>query len=175
MKKLLTTLLFAAVMAISYHANAVTATYTLAGGIDCDDPLISTCWDGVPGVAPDYLNINNNFNAANISAITGVGVLYETFKNESPYDADLVFNVGTSADFFYVKDGSNDPKWYIFDLRPMSDNVWDGTITLTGTWFGKPKETIEGIDGPISHVTGVEKNEVVRPNITSYWMWFIRF
>jgi hypothetical protein len=69
---------------------------------------------------------------------------YTTTFNGDLSGGTIVYNPpGDTAEdaFLLVKDGAQDPAWYLFDL-----SGWDGeeTITLSGFWPG---------EGAISHVT----------------------
>jgi hypothetical protein len=69
-----------------------------------------------------------------------------TFTNEPDDPADALIDyiggpfLSSASKFLLVKDGNNDPGWYLFDI-----SVWNGTddLVLTGFWPGK---------GAISHV-----------------------
>ena len=153
MKRLLTTLLFATMLAISYHASAavVSINYSPAG-------------------ADHQGNSPNNPNALDISNIVGVAGLTLLFKSDVDggaeegteavwYDAFFANNgkdatikpaysnhhpSGTTIEcpecFLLVKDGNNDPIWYIFDISDW--NGWD-ELEMTDFWVG---------NGSISHV-----------------------
>ena len=110
----------------------------------------------------------NNPDAADVSSIVGVtveeyykqnvgggeegsfaGSYSTTFDNTptDPQDATITYVPGTTAltcpeCFLLIKDGNQDPIWYIFDIG----DTWNGTdtITLTGFW---PNQ------GAISHVS----------------------
>lgn len=151
------------VFAVSLEARAATITFTgdLDGGLlDCSTK--SYCWDGDDGGYGS--GDNSNFDASDIDAIVGTTGLVETLKEEAPYNSGLVFDVGTGAEYFYVKDGSHVPKWYVFDLTVAANwtdvTPWDGTVTLEGEWFGTP---LEGNEGPISHVAAYGVSTVPVP------------
>ncbi len=85
-----------------------------------------------------------------------------TFTNSSsdPEEAEIVYNGGDSAScptcMLLVKDGNQDPAWYLFDLS----SIWDGmeTINLLGFW---PQQ------GAISHVSlyGNDTKTVAEPHV----------
>ena len=123
----------------------------------------------------------NNPDAADVSAIVGLSVdlLYKdnvggveeglpnfmasyetTYSNSStdPSDALLSYiggNVMMDADWLIVKDGSQDPSWYLFDL-----SSWDGLeeIQMINFWPAQ---------GAISHISvfGNDSTTVPEPSI----------
>ena len=78
-----------------------------------------------------------------------------------PADATITYTggdiVGSPAQLL-VKDGNQDPAWYLFDLAPGMS--WNGmeTLDLTGFWPGK---------GAISHVTLYGSRETPIPEPTT--------
>ena len=139
MKTLLTTLIATGILAFGTAASAVTMTLSgddaLGVSLDCESH--PWCIDGNDTGVGTY-NVNSNFDATIIADITGFTSVVEVHKDEDPYLGGLTFDVGITSDIFYIKDGSNAPKWYIFDISSIANTVdnWDGTVTLTGTWFG---------------------------------------
>ena len=163
--KYLPALIVVAIFAFAVSAEAATMEIdgSLGGIMDCVDK--SYCWDGNDPIDVDpAFYVNSNFDADGIADITGTSGLIEIFKDDDPYVGGLTFNVGTDADYLYIKEGSNEPKWYVYDLGYMTNwpaNAnWDGTVTLVGEWFGKPYEDGEG---PISHVAAYGVSAVPVP------------
>jgi len=149
MFKILMTLTFVMVV-VQAHALTITPD-------DCTDAY--PCWQGT---SP------NNPKADDISDITGVADLVELYKDNvgggeegfyapfyeteysntptDPMDATITFmglepeNIDCPDCFLLLKDGNQDPIWYIYDI-----GSWDGmdTIFMTDFW---PNQ------GAISHV-----------------------
>ena len=84
---------------------------------------------------------------------------YDTVFNELDSDGDpngavITYNAGSDSIacpscYLLVKDGSNNPAWYLYDLDALViAAAWDGmeTITLSGFWSGA------GLKGAISNV-----------------------
>lgn len=139
------------------------AILVIAGSVLSSEALSIT-----PSSTPVWTGTNNsNLSETEISAIVGVNVtlLYThnegnneeggsfqgsydtTYDNEpnDPEDALIEYISGPSINsnriFLYVKDGNQDPAFYIFDI-----STWNGTddIDITGFW---PNQ------GAISHVS----------------------
>lgn len=129
-----------------------------------------------------------NPNATDIAGIVGVPSLIELYKQDvdealdegpfagsykteffndpdDPEDATITYVGGPVADAQYllVKDGDNDPSWYIFCL---DDFGWNGTdtIELTGFW---PDQ------GAISHVALYGASDTAVPEPTSIIAWLV--
>ena len=145
-KTLIASSILLAVVAVAPNASAVLIT-----------PSTTPVWTG---------SDNSNFNAAAITAIVGGSALTEVYKQNvggdetgsfassyatsfsntaaDPSDALIDYGSGSSISgssiFLYVKDGNQNPAYYIFDI-----STWNGTddLTLTGFW---PRQ------GAISHV-----------------------
>ena len=160
MKNSIKILIGLALAAITSQAQAIplTITPTEIDGVLCTS---TTCWSG---------NTPNNPDAADVSSIVGVANLVSlykadvadpvveegpfassydtTFSNSTtdPSDALIKYMAGSDSIsclecFLLVKDGNQDPIWYIFDI-----GSWNGTdsISIEGFW---PDQ------GAISHVT----------------------
>jgi hypothetical protein len=86
---------------------------------------------------------------------------YTTTYTGDPDAFEIVYNggnfVGPTA-YLLVKDGSNDPAWYLFDLTALG---WNGTDTIEGSGFWQAPAK-----GGISHVTlyGVDTPEELVPD-----------
>ena len=122
-----------------------------------------------PGTLPQWIgNDNSNLSASQIATIVGEGSLTEVYKKNvgggggedgsfassysttffnapnDPADALIDYISGPSITggsiYLYVKDGSQTPAFYIFDI-----STWNGTddLNLTGFW---PQQ------GAISHI-----------------------
>jgi hypothetical protein len=145
------------------NITKLTLAAVLAAGITFNAHAVSI----TPATIPQWTGTDNsNLDAAAISAIVGVtvGEVYKqdvggpesgsfagsyttTFSNSpgDPSDAliDYIGGAAITGDsiFLYVKDGNNDPAFYIFNITG-----WNGTddLVLTGFW---PE------NGAISHVT----------------------
>ena len=159
MRKLLTTLLFVTMMAISYHANAIAINNIDAGALDSDWVLDTNYWTGATG---PYSGDRANLNETEITEITGGGdTLLSLYKSDwegdrvttdsgiyansystlfnntflDPNDAVISLNLGgdlivCGTCYLYVKDGNHDPYWYVFDI-----GGWNGeTLDLDGFW-----------------------------------------
>ncbi len=131
-----------------------------------------------PSTMPQFTgNDNSNLNAAQITAIVGGGLLTEVYKQNvgeafdtglfalsyqttfsnaplDPQDADIDYVGGPTIPgqvFLYVKDGNQEPAFYIFDIT--SWNRVEG-LDLRGFW---PNQ------GAISHVTLLNRPGTVPP------------
>ena len=211
MKRLLTTLLFVTMVAISYHASAATVSpnggFNGAGCATQIDPVFNTpyevCWDGAGTTSPAafdaedvaaamcfefydtngdplYLNLLYKSNYDDGSESGTYQDNYSTAYSGDPNDAlitsgvtaaallgdeTLIADIATcAACFLYVKDGSNDPIWYIFDI-----STWDGVedLDLTDFWPQGVGEDGNPLGGAISHVAifGVEGDKGLIPPV----------
>lgn len=86
-------------------------------------------------------NVGDGFDTGSFA-----GSYDTTFPNLDPNDALIKWVTGTQSlvcgdCFLLVKDGANDPNWYVFDI-----SMWNGTddIVLSNFWTGT---------GAISHIT----------------------
>lgn len=137
-----------------------------------------------PDTIPQWTgNNNNSMSADEIAVLLGLplGTLDELYKQDvlgpesgdfagsyfteffndpdDPQDATITYEGGSFIEgdpiYLYVKDGRQEPAWYIFDLVALG---WDGieTIYITKFW---PNQ------GAISHVTilGGEQTQVPEP------------
>ena len=133
----------------------------------------TSCWTG---------STPNNPDAADVIGITGISGLIEVYKQDvgaandtgsfassyqttfnndplDPADALIEYLSGPSIScpecILLVKDGNQDPIWYLFDIGNV--NTWNGTddISLTAFW---PNQ------GAISHVS-IFSNTVPEPGI----------
>ena len=134
----------------------------------------------------------NNPDASDIETITGepAGTLEELYKQDQgqepndsgsysgsysttfsnapndPQDATITFDGGSSISgdplYLLVKDGNQDPIWYVFDLSDIDGQAWNGTdpLMLEGFWPAQ---------GAISHVAiyGAPSNGVPDGGATS--------
>ena len=168
MKKLLTTLLFATVMAISYHASAASvnpghwseiATSNNPASPTLDELVIAAGYSGT------FELLYKAKHAASDNPVNGTGqhaAFYETHFNDLNNDnnfesVDIYFRDHYSSNaiscgdcFLLVKDGKHDPAWYLFDIS----NWWNGTETLQMVDFWLDRE-VDGellTGGSISHV-----------------------
>ena len=66
--------------------------------------------------------------------------------------------------YLYVKDGKNDPSWYLFNISQGTENFWDGIdpLILSGFWEDNGEIVVQG---SISHVTifGWESSKGLTP------------
>jgi hypothetical protein len=129
-----------------------------------------------------------NPDAGDVATITGSGPLSELYKQDvggpesgdfassyttsfsntetDPQDALIVHDGGPSVTgpplFLLVKDGDQDPRWYIFDL--LKDELdWNGTddLELTGFWPNQGSISHVSIYGSEGQVPIPEPNTVV--------------
>ena len=162
MKNILIATIFSFICLYAIGAQALLITPSL-----CTDGTGPGCWYGDDPVNP---------KADDIEAIVGIGFdLVEVYKDNEggveegplqayynteyldspdPSNADITYT-GDSGDpsiscpecFLLVKDGNNDPRWYIFDLTSLAGLVdWNGTDTLELRDFWFPG------GGSISHI-----------------------
>ena len=102
-------------------------------------------------------------NALISSAVTGDMLIGDS--DIFPIEDRLINDIATcSVCFLYVKDGRNDPIWYIFDI-----STWNGTdnLNLTDFWPAGVDEDGKPLGGAISHVAiyGVEGNKGLIPPV----------
>ncbi len=142
-------MVFCALLAFATQAHALpitpdSPTPILMGGVDPSQSVLNAAIAGYIGSAVELYKAEHEEGV-----VTELGPLwasYETvFSNEpnDPSEATITYRGGPivgSPAYLVVKDGSNYPAWYLFDL-----GSWDGmeTLDLSGFW---PQQ------GAISHV-----------------------
>ena len=182
MKKLLTTLLFACVIAFSYHASAVTVTPdTCVTETDADNAGVSdwNCWTGSYDA--------NGITLGEAATMTGIADLVEFYKSDDAgwTDAETPVHVPQSesgtyqANYgttFYPSKDATDATIFREDVSDYIDCtacfifVKDGNMDPSwyliniGNWDGIESIYVEGFwpdNGAISHVTlyGIESDD----------------
>jgi hypothetical protein len=157
----LRSLITVALVMFSLEVQALVITTTTIGVDACDS---STCWSGTTPNNPDADDVSSITGVADLVSLykadvpdTGLitvesGLLTSSYETSfspvaDPLDPENAFISYVGEDyincpecFLVVKDGNNDPIWYIFDI-----GSWDGieAIEIQNFWPGQ---------GGISHV-----------------------
>ncbi len=156
MKNSIKILMGLALLAIGSQAQALVITPTTIDGVLCTDGV--DCWSGSVPNNPDADSVMTETGASDLVSLYKANVgdpvveegafssSYETTFGADPLDPEDAFINYVSGPiiscpdcFLVVKDGNQDPIWYIFDL-----GSWAGDfIDILGFW---PNQ------GAISHV-----------------------
>lgn len=179
-------LITTALLMLGLEAQAFVITTTTIDGVACDS---TTCWSGSDPKNPKAADVSAITGVADLVSlykaevpdnsgdpIVEEGLLtssYETSFWPDPLDPEnalISYIVGGDfiscpECFLLVKDGKNNPVWYIFDI-----GSWDGTevLDIQNFWPGK---------GGISHVDILGKSTsvpeptsgITKPRLTGCW------
>lgn len=146
--KYICTAILALMMSVSANATLLLSPGSeVASGPETSQALINVAIAAFLGTSTELYKAEVGVGEFGSAA----GWYTTTFSNSAldPADADIVWNLGsyiTDATHLLVKDGKNDPGWYLFDI-----SSWDGMedIQIRSFWPGAGPDG----SGGISHVT----------------------